>query len=69
MCQKYKRNDKQKEVISILGERLHTSFRMILFNVLEELRDNRIFVECEGREGEKERKGGRERGWVTQFML
>lgn len=69
MCQKYKRNGKQKEVISILDERLHTSFRMILFNVLEELKDNRIFIECEGREGEKERKGGRERGWVTQFML
>lgn len=69
MCQKYKRNGKQKEVISILDEKLHTSFRMILFNVLEELKDNRIFVECEGREGEKERKGGREGGWVTQFML
>lgn len=69
MCQKYKRNGKQKEVISILDKRLHTSFRMILFNVLEELRDNRIFVECEGREGEKERKGGRDGGWVTQFVL
>lgn len=56
MCQKYKRNGKQKEVISILDERLHTSFRMILFNVLEELKDNRIFIECEGREGEKKGK-------------
>lgn len=59
MCQKYKRNGKQKEVISILDERLHTSFRMILFNVLEELKDNRIFVECEGG---RERKKGKEEG-------
>lgn len=69
MCQKYKRNGKQKEVVSILDKRLHTSFRMILFNVLEELKDNRIFIDFERREGEKERKGGRDGGWMTQLML
>lgn len=69
MCQKYKRNGKQKEVVSILDKRLHTSFRMILFNVLEELKDNRIFIDFERREREKERKGGRDGGWMTQLML
>lgn len=60
MCQRYKRNGKQKEVVSILDKRLHTSFRMILVSV-GGTKGQQNFHRMWG-EGGRERNEGRE-GW------